>query len=184
MATSLEASSLVPRPHPQGGRGSGLHRVISWAAECCMSCDWHDNASFWHGNASVALTRMPYAAIVRCHMIVSDIPHVWEFRNETSSSPRKRSIYTRPSPSLRVRSGNETIKLASYGDHEWTVLHALYWLMIKPNLECDWFKTWWHHRFILRYHIRLSSRCGLWDRNQLYPGYARTISGYCTRTGT
>ena len=47
-------------------------------------------------------------------MIITCKPHsmnligVREFRTATSSSPRNRSMYTRPFPSLRVGSGNET----------------------------------------------------------------------------
>ena len=75
---------------------------------CSISCDWHDNASFWHGNASTALTRMQYTAIGRCHMIITCNPHgmnligATKFQTETSSSSRKHLMYTRPFP------GNET----------------------------------------------------------------------------
>ena len=60
---------------------------------CSMSCDCHDNVSFWHGNASTALTRSN-----SCHSTVSHDttckPYGVNLISETS--PRKHSMCTRP----------------------------------------------------------------------------------------
>ena len=106
--------NLIPRPRPQGGKGLVYIEQFLGHTGCSMSCDWHDNASFWHGNASTTLTRVLRTARGRCHMIITYKPHgmnligATEFRNATSSSPGNHSMYTRPFPSLRVGSGNET----------------------------------------------------------------------------
>ena len=107
---------LVSFPDPTLKEGKGLVYIAQFPGRtgCSKPCDWHDNTSFWRGNTSTALTRMQYSATARCHMIITYKPHgvnlidATEFRNATSSSPRNRSMYTRPFPSLRVRSGNET----------------------------------------------------------------------------
>ena len=46
--------------------------------------------------------------IITCKPHSVNLIGVREFRNATSSSPRNCLVYTRPFPSLRVGSGNET----------------------------------------------------------------------------
>ena len=50
---------LVSFPDPALKEGRGLVYIERFLGRtgCSMSCDWHDNASFGHGNASNALTR-------------------------------------------------------------------------------------------------------------------------------
>ena len=52
--------TLVSFPDPALKKGKGLVYIERFlgCTGCSISCDWHDNASFWHGNASTALTRM------------------------------------------------------------------------------------------------------------------------------
>ena len=48
-------TSLIPRPRPRGGKGSGIHWALCDVRHtgCSMSCDCHDNRLFGHGNAIV-----------------------------------------------------------------------------------------------------------------------------------
>ena len=66
---------------------------------CSMSCDCHDNSSFWHGNVSTALMHtQQYLAIVRCHMVshASHMAWIWLAHRYSETSPRKHSICTSP----------------------------------------------------------------------------------------
>ena len=86
---------------------------------CSISCDWHDNTLFWHGNASTTLTRCSIqlwgdVTIITCRPHGVNLIGALKFLTETSSSPRKRSMCTRPFPSLRVGSGNETMPWYQY----------------------------------------------------------------------
>ena len=113
--------TIVSFLDPALKEGKGLVYIERFLGRtgCSISYDWHDNASFWHGNISTPLTRVQYTTIGRCHMIITCKLHgvnligATEFWTETSSSPRKHSMYTRPFPSLRVGSGNTT---KAYGD--------------------------------------------------------------------
>ena len=106
---------VVSSPDPALKEGKGLvyfERFLGRAG-CSMSCDWQDYALFWHGNASTPLTHSS-----RCYgyMIITCKPHgvnligATEFRNKPQKAePKKRLMYTRPFPSMRVGSGNETM---------------------------------------------------------------------------
>jgi hypothetical protein len=87
-----------PHPTPKRRKGSGPHQALLGHTECCTSYDCHDNALFWHGNASTALMRCNswYHTIITCK------PHgTTEFRNATSASPKYNSMCTRPFPPVR-----------------------------------------------------------------------------------
>ena len=107
--------SLVPRPCLKEGKGLVHIEHFLGRTGCSISCDWYDNASFWHGNASTTLTRVLYTAMGRCHMIITCKPHgvnligALEFLTN-----RKRSMCTSPFPSLRVGSGNETKPISTF----------------------------------------------------------------------
>ena len=77
---------------------------------CSMSCDCHNNALFWYGNASMALMCSNRLAIVWCHMIIMchsrgvNLIGATEFRNAMSASPR--SIRCVPDPFLLLEVGS------------------------------------------------------------------------------
>ena len=112
---SLRCASLVPRPRPQGRKGYGTHRALSGAhrIQHIMWLAWKRIVLAWQRiNRSHTLQ---YMAMGQCHMIITCRPRgvnltgALEFLTETSSSPRKHSMCTRPFPSLRAGSGNKTI---------------------------------------------------------------------------
>ena len=74
---TLDIFPLFSFPDPTLKEGKGLVYIkrCLGCTRCSISCDWHDNASFWHGNASTTLTCVQYTAIGRCHMIVTCKPH-------------------------------------------------------------------------------------------------------------
>ena len=87
--------SLVSFPDPTLKEGKGLVYIECFlgCTGCSISCDWHDNTSFWHGNASTTLIRVQYKAIEWCHMIITCKPHgmnligTRKFRNESHQAP-------------------------------------------------------------------------------------------------
>ena len=101
---------LVSFPDPALKEGKGLVHIERFlgCTGCSISCDWHDNASFWYGNASTAFTCVQYTAIGQCHMIIACKPHggnligVLKFLTEMSSRPRKRSMCTRTVQLTRI----------------------------------------------------------------------------------
>ena len=110
---------IVSFPDPALKEGKGLVYIEQFpgppnAAGHVIGMTTHHFGMVMHQLLSRACSIRPTKAIARCHMIITSIPHGLnligggEFRNETSSSPRKRSMQTRPFPSLRAGSGNET----------------------------------------------------------------------------
>ena len=64
------ACNIVSFPDPTLKEGKGLvyiKRFLGRTAGCSMSCDWHDNPSFWHGNTSTVLTHAVYSYSVVSH---------------------------------------------------------------------------------------------------------------------
>ena len=72
-----------------------------------MCSDYHDNALFWYGNASTALTRSNrwlYSMVSHCMPHGINLIGKSLFRNK----PQKALMCTRLLSSLRAGSGNET----------------------------------------------------------------------------
>ena len=123
--------SLIPRPHPQGGKGSGIHRALSGAHRCMIDMTTHRLGMAMHK----PLSHVCSIRLGQCNMIITCKPYgvnligATEFWTEMSSSPRKRSMYTRPFPSLRVGSGNKIIfwhaQIASWSHYSWLWLRTI-----------------------------------------------------------
>ena len=109
---SCFASGLVSSPHPQGGKGLVYIERFLGRTGCSISCDWHDNASLWHGNASTAYVVYGYRTVSHDnHMQTTWRESDWCDRipNWNIIKPQKALNVYHTFPSLRAGSGNETI---------------------------------------------------------------------------
>ena len=117
-SAALDVLVSFPDPIPTGGRGSGILRAISWASRMqnshviliivmathCLVCGSRRCRVQISAGRACNNTVASFAPLVRCHIKKSHAVNLIgapEIRTATSSSPRNRSKYTRPSSPCR-----------------------------------------------------------------------------------